>query len=463
MCTPIQLDHDLFRILLYRKDAAEILLEACPNGLHLPTVPIPSHTRIAEQITAAIKSSWHLDACCLFPLSCTESSTSQLRYQVLEIWQIRSDPPAGMRWLPIDSVLTVVSEDDADFRAVQDSLKKIAQYRRGELPGPFAKPGWLETVTAWVKDQAAKIHLSLTGEIRQLNASPTFSLIRFETDGSALWFKAVGEPNLHEYPITMKLANTFPEFVPHILGSRPEWNAWLSLETEGSHLDTNSPGSAWEAAAENLALLQVASLGRGFELIGTGCRDLRPPCLIDLVGPFIEATIKLMERQARVSPPSLSRLELRSLGSNIASSLKQFADTVPNALGHLDMNGENLLLCGVRCVFLDWAEAFVGPAFFTFHYLIEHRRRVHGTRSADLHSLVASYTQHWRRNAAPGEIALALRLTPLLAAFTYAAASRSWRDLEIIRPETAALLRSLTRHMSREAAALSQRNLACVP
>src|SRR5580704_17639855 len=129
MSTPTQLDHDLFRVLLYRKDAAELLLEARPNGLRLPTVAIPSHTRIAEQITAAIKSSWDLDTCCLFSLPCTESSSSPLCYQVLEIRPPKSEPPSGMRWLPIDTALTAVSEDDADFGAVQDSLKKIAQYR----------------------------------------------------------------------------------------------------------------------------------------------------------------------------------------------------------------------------------------------------------------------------------------------------------------------------------------------
>jgi len=43
--------------------------------------------------------------------------------------------------------------------------------------------------------------LRLSGEFRQLNASPTFALLRLETTGQALWFKAVGEPNLREFPI----------------------------------------------------------------------------------------------------------------------------------------------------------------------------------------------------------------------------------------------------------------------
>ncbi len=463
MSTPTQLDHDLFRVLLYRKDAAELLLEARPNGLRVPTVAIPSHTRIAQQITAAIKSSWDLDTCCLFPLPCTESSASPLCYQVLEIRPPKSEPPAGMRWLPIDTALTAVSEDDADFGAVQDSLKKIAQYRLGELPGPFARPGWLEKVTEWVRSQAANAHLSLTGEIRQLNASPTFSLIRFETDGSALWFKAVGEPNVHEYPITLKLASSFPEFMPRILGTRPEWNAWLALEAAGSELDATSPARAWEVAAENLAQLQMASLGRRFELIEAGCKDLRPCSLIDLVDPFFNFMGELMERQVIASPCPLSGDELLPLARDVRSALAEFGDAIPNTIGHFDIGPRNILVSEPNCTFIDWAEAFIGPAFFTFQYLLEHWKRQHKIDSIQERSFTSSYVRHWNRWASSNEIARLLSALPLLTAFAFASGSSVWRNPETMCPKTAGHLRSIVRRMKREAETLRKRGLACAP
>jgi len=58
----------------------------------------------------------------------------------------------------------------------------------------------------------------LTGKFRQLNASPTFSLIRLETNGVALWFKATGKPNEHELAIALSLARLFPRYVPRVLG-----------------------------------------------------------------------------------------------------------------------------------------------------------------------------------------------------------------------------------------------------
>jgi hypothetical protein len=115
------------------------------------------------------------------------------------------------------------------------------------------------------------------------------------------------------------------------------------------------------------------------------------------------------------------------------------------------MNPGNLLACDTRCVFLDWAEAYVGPPFFTFQYLLEHWRRFYGADSQHEQSLLFSYARHWTCFASPQEIASALRVAPLLAAFTYAAGCIRWRNRESIRRETAGCLRSLTRRMKREA------------
>jgi hypothetical protein len=286
-------------------------------------------------------------------------------------------------------------------------------------------------------------------------------LIRFETDGSALWFKAVGEPNVHEYSITRKLSTAFPEFVPHILGTRSEWNAWLMPEAEGSSLDAASLDEAWETAAKSLAMLQIASLGRRFELIDAGCKDLRPCALRNLVVPFFDSMAELMTHQTKLSPAPLSRRELSALGQEIRLALEELgSDGLPNSLGNLDMNPGNVLISDSRCVFLDWAEAYVGPPVFTFQYLIEHCRRLQ-TQNLP-REIWANYTKYWAQRFLSRQIGTSLRLAPLLAAFTYAVGTLAWRSLQTIPPETAAYLRSLVRHMKREADLLRERPV-CAP
>lgn len=469
MCTSVQFEQDLFQVLLYRNDAAELLLETTPettrHGLHLPIVPIARHTRIAEQLTSAITRLWDLKSYSLFPLSDIDPSCESTRFHVVEACEPEKEAPAGMQWLLLADLSAGDFDRQRDFEAIENSQTRLHQYRRGQRPGPFGKPGWLQITTEWVAAQAGHFGLYLTGGFRQLNASPTFSLIRFETNSSALWFKAVGEPNIHEFPVSLKLAQLFPDFVPPILGSHPEWNAWLTLESQGSSLDTQSGTSSWTATAKTLARLQVQSFGRTFQLLDARCKDARPCALLDLVDPFLETAAELMKRQTKPSPAPLSLEELFSLRGDIRSSLEELAEcAIPNTLGHLDFNPGNVLVSDARCVFLDWAEAYVGPPFFTVQYLMEHRRRLLGRDPNVEEAMASSYAKLWQRFASRKEVKRALHVTPLLAAFAYAAMGSAWRNAEAIRrPEIAGYLRSLVRRMKREADALRKGSLVCVP
>jgi phosphotransferase family enzyme len=460
MSTPAQLDHGLFRILLHRDDATQLLLESDAGRLRLPAVPVAPRTRVAEEITAAIKNAWNLEAYCLFTLPSNDTT----RFAVLETSRHDAATPPGMQWLPVLSCSVGSFENPADYAALQNSLAALDQYRRGELLGPFGKPGWPRKVTDWVEAQAARFGLRPNGRFRQFNASPTFSLIRFETNGPALWFKAVGEPNLHEYSITLKLATLLSTFVPRVIASKPEWNAWLSVEAEGAHLDSTTSDNDWLSIATSLANLQLASFGNGLHLIEAGCKDVRACSLQSLVDPFFDGMAELMAQQVKHAPPPLSRQEISVLASEIHSSLQELSNSaVPNVLGHLDFNPGNILVSRERCIFLDWAEGCVGHPFFTFQYLLEHSRRLRGLNASFEKALLSVYTAQWQSYLSPRDIATVIRLVPLLAAFAYAANTRSWRSSGSLRPGTAGYFRSLTRRMNREAQALRERSFTCVP
>jgi Phosphotransferase enzyme family len=319
-------------------------------------------------------------------------------------------------------------------------------------------------VTEWVAARAETARLSLTGKFRQLNASATFSLLRFETDGPALWFKAVGEPNVHEFSITLALARLFPHFVPRVIGHRADWNAWLSVEAAGTHLSDTAPLSNWQQAAATLADLQIASCGHGLHLIDAGSKDIRICSLVPHVEPFFERMAEVMELQTKFTPHPLARAEIRSLSEEVRSCLDELrAIDIPNTLGHLDFNPGNILVSPEQCVFLDWAEGSVGHPFFTFQYLLEHWRRFRKSEIDSEKALVSSYTVPWRAFASPDEIAKNLALAPLLAVFACATAL-GWNDPDACkRPVIAGYLRSLVRRMRRESDALQERRVTCAP
>lgn len=446
MCTPTQLDHDLFRILLCRRNGKELLLEHHDQGFALPTVLIPRFTRVAQQITAAIRKDWNIQTACLFPIGDRNSSA-----YAVELWGETPAQSANRTWLPAHSLAEKDFRDGRDFQILETASTIFDRQPEGKTAGPFGKLGWLRDVTGWVEAKASTIGLCLTGEFEQLNASPTFSLIRFETDGPALWFKAIGEPNLHEYPITIEIVSAFPAFVPRMIATRQDWNAWLTVEAAGTHLDENSDTEAWTRVAATLAELQIASFGQTQHLLKAGCRDVRACTLVERVEPFLEMMTDLMERQTKQSPPPLSRSELVALQTQLAEALSQATESeVPNVLGHLDFNPGNIVVNSNGCAFLDWAEACAGTPFITFQYLLEHLRR-RGQQSCES-AIASAYLNAWRRFFSLEKIAAALRVSALLAVFAYAVCGNTWRDpAERNRPETAGYFRSLTRRMKREA------------
>jgi len=297
-----------------------------------------------------------------------------------------------------------------------------------------------------------------------LNASPTFSLIRLETDDGALWFKATGEPNAHELPVSLLLARLFPGHVPRILGVHHSWNGWLSTEASGTALDEISDCSAWERAAEGLAELQIASIGKSAELLEAGCKDLRISKLKERIDPFLARMAEFMSVQEKRSPEPLSTSELASLGEGLKEScslLQSFG--LPDTLGHIDFNPGNILVSPDRCVFLDWAEGCVSYPLITFEYLREHIGRS-GVHEPSAHErLTAAYVRPWGSFYSPDDLTRALAVSPLIAVFAYAIASEAWRASDSIRsPAIAGYFRSLTRRMYREAIHAAERSELCL-
>jgi len=457
---------DLFRVLLTRKDATDLLVESSSERVRLPFLTIPTHTRVAEELTEAIESRWNLRGYCLFTLPAEDASDCAASTAVLEACPPSETLPDGVEWRAVASLAQADFDDPSNYAAIERALGTLGWHHSGQLQEPFGRTGWFRTVTEWVGAEANRFGLRLNGSFRQLNASPTFSLIRFETNGPALWFKAVGHPNLQEYPITRALVATVPEFLPRLLGSRPEWNAWLSAEAEGTQLAADSSHQNWQRAASRFARLQIATFGRALHLIDAGCRDVRIHAIAGFLGPFFDLAEELMDQQTAPSPAPLSRDALRSLRGQIEVSLECLAGVdMPNVLGHLDLNPGNIMVGETRCVFLDWAEAAVGPPFFSFEYLWQHWKKRHRTDAEAERTLLSSYTKEWRPLLPPAAIDAALRHTPLLAAFASAsaAADSSRPSSESARRAIAPYLRSLTRRMKREADALNERRALCVP
>lgn len=245
---------DTRRVILLRHSEGgypEVLL-GCEGTKHsLPQVQVAHCQRVAEQLATAFKQTYSMDVISISPLDprVGESNTEHIAYEVMEPHGACEEGSQGKRWIPVSSLVEGGFHERNDFQAV---LRAVAQSitSAGDLSDKlFARLGCFHKLEQWVQEQIRPRRLHLQGRYRQLNASPTFSLIRFETDGPAVWFKAVGAPSEHEYTLTLALASSLSRFLPQVIATHPECNGWLSLEAEGTPLHESSQIASWEMVA----------------------------------------------------------------------------------------------------------------------------------------------------------------------------------------------------------------------
>jgi hypothetical protein len=462
----MQLPHktdDSYRLIVTRRNASEILLSPNGSGWALPRVDIRQQQRVAEQLTAEVTRAWGLAAYCLFVSSRrTSGRNGEAKCAVMESVTHNDKAPAETYWMP--RTVAAGCSDAEEAGAIKESLEEFDSYATGERPGPFARPDWLRELFSWTQEQVAPLGLRVTGGFRQLNASPTFSLIRLETDDSALWFKATGEPNSHELPVSVLLARLFPSHVPRILGVHPSWNGWLSAEASGTALDEIPDCSAWERVAGELAELQIASIGKSVELLEGKCKDLRLTETVKFIDPFLSRMAEFMAAQEKPSPAPLANSELVSLAEGLKESCSLLQSLgLPDTLGHIDLNPGNILVSPDRCIFLDWAEGCVGNPLITFEYLRRYMERGGVKEPAADSRLSAAYLRPWAAFFSPDDLRRAMATASPVAAFVHAIAGDTWRTLDpVSNPALAGYFRSLTRRMYRDAVRAAEGSELCL-
>jgi hypothetical protein len=352
--------------------------------------------------------------------------------------------------------------NDGEPDLLRSSHAKAIQAHFGVDRAPFSRLGWVHRLHDWAELTIRPLGIELT-DLAQLNGGETFCLVRLGTTRKPLWFKAVGQPNLDEFPITLLLSKLFPDYVPAVVASDPSLNGWL-MES-GGHLtlrECENP-EIWRSAVQRLASLQIESIGRTSQLLQAGCRDLRIETLTSYVAPFFSVMAKLMEQQTKHPPAPLTKEELSELARTVVVGLRLLAEVgMPNTLGHSDFNPGNILVDGDRCLFIDWAEAHVGHPFLTFEYFAAHLRNSCPVLIRQEDCWRKAYSDVWRSAAASTEVTRALDLSPLIAAYAYASSGKAWRDVECLAlPGVPAYLRSVTRRMKVEACTFNQRSDSC--
>jgi hypothetical protein len=452
---------DTYRLIVTRRNGSEVLLSGGGNAWSLPSVGTSQGRRLADQLSAKLYAQAGFRAYCLFVPTLAAANG---HCAVMEVPGDSEIASAETCWRPLNAATYLAMESADDRTVIERALAEWDECLREPSQAPFARPGWLAELFAWVEQQLAPLGLHLTGRFRQLNAAPSFSLIQLETNESAVWFKATGEPNRHELGVTTCVARLFPGSVPEMLGIHAAWNGWLMREAPGSTLDDVPELAEWLQTAESLARLQIGSIGREAQLLDGGCMDLRLPRLIGAVDSWIDCMRVLMAAQQKQTPAPLTDLELTLLGGALKEACSCVSEIgVPATLGHIDFNPGNIVVSPGRYVFLDWAEACVTNPFVTFEYLREHFRRNCTQARTAMESLNAAYMRRWRAQVSPDDLERAALFSSLVAVFAYAVATSARHSFDPRgNSSEGAYFRSLARRMFGEARQIMERSDRCL-
>jgi Phosphotransferase enzyme family len=452
-----------YRLIITRRNASEVLLLPSGSRWALPCVSVRPLRRLANELNSATARTWNLETYCLLPRARTGSDTNAaVHCAVLEAVRHSDRAPAGSYWMARMIAATRCGVEENQL--VAQALGELDSYAKRERAGPFARPGWLGDLFGWAQQQMDPLGLRLTGSFQQFNASPTFTLLRLDMGARAAWFKATGEPNLQELPITTVLARLLPRYLPRVLGVHREWNGWLAEEAEGVALAESSDFSDWERAARELAELQIASVGKHAELLAADSQDLRLPALMERLDLFLDRVAELMAAQETRTPAPLGPSELATLREALRDAFVLLGSCgLPDTAGHTDFHPGNIFVSPRRCTFLDWAEACVANPLLTFEYLRERLRHSGVSAAASGERLLSAYLHPWTGFYPIADLRRAAAVSRLVAVFAYAVARNTWRSSEQIRERgLAAFYRGLARRMFREAVEVSERSETCL-
>ena len=456
MATFQTIEQEVWRLIVLRSNTRELLLVDDNRGLSLPCVQITKGARVARELSERARSEWNLDVFCLRELAASEPRLrgGSARCFVLEAICPNADMPESARWLSFSDMAMHSLADPESRNAIE--AWQAAEVHANGVRQRIGDPGTFARIRAWVEQRLGNLGRKLGTEFQQLNAGWDFSLVRFATSRGAVWFKAVGHPNIREFSLASTLADLFPPFAPPILATEPLWNAWLSPEIPGCRLSEREDVPAWRRAAHDLASLQRLSLGRTEAILACKARDLRCSTLLGSVSAFFAQLAEFMTRQKTSEPAPLCRAELAELEDDVRRSLSELeAERWPDTLGHLDLNPDNLIVLPERTVFLDWAEASVGHPFFSLAYLLEHFR---SRFQSDGHAqLVRAYAEGWQGETRCQNTERSVCRAMFIAIFAHAVSAETWQEGSSLSTlPVAGYYRSLARRMKTYAGRLRE-------
>lgn len=313
---------------------------------------------------------------------------------------------------------------------------------------------WQHQAHTWIREQAGRNSLQLTGAIEQNHAYAWSTVMRVPTDQGTVFFKATAPETMYEIALTQKLAQWFPDGMPDLIAVDLE-RGWMLMQDGGEQLRTvirpTQDIKPWEPVITRYAEIQVELAKHIADILALGIPDHRPLVLPALYAELLADEASLMINQEK----GLTETEYQQL-QDLSPRFKQFcADLItagiPDSLDHGDFHDGNVLLKNGRITFFDWGDASVTQPFVslrTFFVSIEISLKLDDYAfTPEMSQLLDRYLECWQPYGSQEALLSAYRLSKPVAAITKAL---TWRRTiarlnDVLRPEYAWIVPEMLR------------------
>lgn len=227
-------------------------------------------------------------------------------------------------------------------------------------------PVWQKGAHDWIRAEAERNSIRLTGEIEQPHAYAWSTVMRVPSDEGVLFFKATAGETIHEIALTEKLAGWFPDCMPDLVAVDTA-RGWMLMRDSGETLRGSVRPTKdvrpWEPVITKYAEVQIGLAEHVDEILALGIPDHRLAALPALYKRLLTDEESLMLDQEK----GLTFADFHQL-QNLSPRFEQIcmdlsAYGIPESINHGDFHDGNVLLKNGRITFFDWGDASVTHPF----------------------------------------------------------------------------------------------------
>jgi len=293
-------------------------------------------------------------------------------------------------------------------------------------------PKWQQQAHDWIRTQADRLSIHITGEIEQPHVRTWSTVMRVPSSEGTLFFKATAPETIYEIALTEKLADWYPDCMPALVAVDSA-RGWMLMRDGGDQLRASIRPAQdikpWEPVITRYAELQVGLAAHVPEMLALGIPDHRPGALPARYAELLADEQSLMLGQEKgLTPVEFRQLQdLTPRFQRICADLASFQ--IPDSLNHGDFHDGNVLLKDGRITFFDWGDANVTHPFTslrTFFVSIEMSLKLDDySFTPEMASLLERYLEPWQKFASQAQLQTVYQLSKPVASIV---TTLKWRQ-----------------------------------